>query len=110
MSDLVIVGLLAAVGGVLAAAIPAWRTIKKGPSKLTTDVITLVDAGGQVIRNLTDEIKRLDAVADEALVEAAEARREAKAANREAIACQGRIHQLERLLVGAGIELPAVTG
>lgn len=106
MSDVVIVGILAAMAGVLAAAIPAWRTIKKGPSGLTTDAVSLVDAGGQVIRNLTEEITRLDHVADKALAEAEKARKEAKVANREAVACQGRVHQLEKVLVTSGIAVP----
>ena len=63
MNETVIVGLIAGFFGVLAAAIPAYLAQRKSPSRLTTDAVTLVDASGEVISNLTDEIARLERLA-----------------------------------------------
>lgn len=73
MTEPLIVGLLSGVFGVLIAAIPAIRAIRNQPTRRTTDAISLVDASGTVIGNLSDEIHRLDLALDDAHMEAKEA-------------------------------------
>jgi uncharacterized membrane protein len=106
MSDVVINGLLGVVGGMLVAVIYVWAQRRKEPSRLTTDAVSLVDASGQVISNLTDEINRLEEAVDDARREAREARTEALQATKEAVACAGRVYQLEKHLVENGITPP----
>lgn len=66
MSDIIWVGLISGAVGVIGVLVPALRAIRNQPTRRTTDAITLVDASGTVIGNLTDEINRLDTDLDEA--------------------------------------------
>jgi hypothetical protein len=72
MNDVVLVGLIAGFFGVVIAAVPAIIAIRKQPTRRTTDAISLVDASGTVIGNLTDEIARLDQELDQARTELSE--------------------------------------
>jgi hypothetical protein len=57
----IIVGILGVIGG----AIVAWISLRRYPSRITTDAISLIDAGGKVVSNLTEEIDRLEKRLDE---------------------------------------------
>jgi predicted nucleic acid-binding Zn-ribbon protein len=95
MSD----GLLLAgsiLGGAVAAAITVWGANRKLPSRVTTDSVTLVDASGKVISNLTAEIHRLEAVAEAARAEAADSRGRAEALEAEIERLEAEIRRLER--------------
>lgn len=73
MTDAILVGVISGIFGVLSAAVPALRAIRKQPTRRTTDAISLVDASGTVIGNLSDEIHRLDLALDNAHIKAKEA-------------------------------------
>lgn len=60
MTEVVIVGLVSGLFGVLAAAIPAYFQQRHSPSRRVTDTASIVDASGRVITTLREEIDRLD--------------------------------------------------
>lgn len=86
MTEGIITGLI----GVLGGAIVAWISLRRYPSRITTDAISLVDAGGKVRTTLTEEIDRLEARLDEtqALYDK----------------CAKRVYHLEKVLRDAGID------
>ena len=69
MSETVLVGLVAGILGVAAAAIPAYVASRNAPSRRVSDTASIVDASGKVIATLREEIDRLDRQVDEARVE-----------------------------------------
>ncbi|MPZ14294.1 MAG: hypothetical protein GEU73_07695 [Chloroflexi bacterium] len=99
MNPALINGLVGLVGGVLVAAITAWATIRRTPSKIALDAAVLVDAHGQVIEDLTAELARQRH-------NIAALRQEAKEANAEATAATRRVDYLEDLLIANGISIP----
>jgi FtsZ-binding cell division protein ZapB len=119
VNDVVLVGLLTGIFGVAIAAVPAVIAIRKQPSRRTTDAISLVDASGQVIGNLTDEIRRLDIEVDEERKANDGLRREIRAARDEAEAARAeagharkqverhltRIEHLEGIIEAAGLTI-----
>lgn len=96
MSDVVLTGLISGIVGVIAVAIPALIAIRKQPTKRTTDAITLVDASGQVIGNLTDEIARLE--------------RELQKTRKEMATAMRRLVKLEAALMGLGVDPQTING
>lgn len=118
MSDVIVTGLISGVVGVIAVLIPAIKAIRTQPTRRTTDAISLVDASGRVIGNLSDEITRLDTELEEERQandglrkEIRTARDEAEAARAEADHCRKqveplkrRIEHLEAVIVNAGLD------
>lgn len=96
------VALIAGAFGALGVGIPAWVSMRRTPTRRTTDTISLVDASGTVIRNLSEEIDRLEELVAEARTEALACRSE----NRE---LRRRVARLEEALSAAGID-PAGIG
>jgi hypothetical protein len=90
MSEAVIIGLISGAFGVAIATIPAYLATRRQPSPLTTNAIALVDANGEVISNLTDEIARLEG--------------KAMKAEERATLLERRIGKLEAALRRAGID------
>jgi hypothetical protein len=82
--------LLTGIIGVVGGAIVAWISLRRYPSRITTDAINLVDAFGKVRSNLTEEIDRLEARLDEATAMADR--------------CQRRVKHLEAILRDHGID------
>jgi TolA-binding protein len=76
MSETILVGLIAGSLGVLAAAVPAYFKSRNAPSRRVSDTAAIVDASGQVITTLRQEIDRLDSELDEARAEAKSLRME----------------------------------
>lgn len=104
MTDAVIVAIIGGSFGLLSLVYTAWASGRRHPSRRTTDQINLVDAGGKVIGNLTDEIDRLEKLADEALLEADGARTEARACRDENRKLRARVENLEDALRRQGID------
>lgn len=77
----------------LIAAVPAIITLRKQPTRKTTDAISLVDASGTVIGNLTDEIHRLDLALDVSQAEAAAALGLAKTAGDQIAALKAEVER-----------------
>lgn len=73
--------------------VPALRAIRNQPTRRTTDAITLVDASGTVIGNLTDEINRLDTDLDEARQAAKDCMNEVKATRVEMAALSEELNR-----------------
>lgn len=90
MSDQIVVGLIGFVGGIAGAVLPLLWERRKHPSRITTDAVSLVDASGQVISNLTEEIHRLEG--------------EVEHARSEARANKARIIKLEDAMVRNGMD------
>lgn len=93
MTEPLLIGLLSGVFGVLIATIPAVITLRKQPTRRTTDAISLVDASGTVIGNLSDEIHRLDLALDDAHMEAAAALESAKVCREQVAALKGEVER-----------------
>lgn len=83
MTEPLLIGLLSGVFGVLIATVPAVITLRKQPTRRTTDAISLVDASGTVIGNLSDEIHRLDLALDDAHMQATDYREQIAALKAE---------------------------
>lgn len=101
MSDLVILA-GSILGGAVAATITVWGANRKLPSRVTTDSVTLVDASGKVISNLTAEIHRLE-------TKMAQVQDEAATAQAQAQDCARRVGRLEQALMAAGVDPLTIT-
>lgn len=74
MSEIVIVGLISGLMGVLAAGVPAYFSYRNAPSRRVVDTAKIVDATGRVISTLRAEIDRLDSELVESRKELAQMR------------------------------------
>jgi len=101
VSETILVGLIAGALGVLAAAVPAYFKSRNAPSRRVSDTAAIVDASGQVITTLRQEIDRLDAELDETRAEAKSLRAELeeRPTKRELL---GHISRLEQQLEQLG--------
>jgi hypothetical protein len=104
MSTEIVVAIIGGSFGLLSLAYQAWSNKRGLPTRRTTDQISLVDAGGKIIGNLTEEIDRLEEAAKESRAEADGARLEARACRDENRKLSYRIERLEVALRGAGID------
>lgn len=79
MNEVLVVGLISGMTGVLAAAIPAYISSRNAPSRRISDTTLILDASGKVVLTLREELNRLDAELEEAREEAQRLRAEIEA-------------------------------
>lgn len=102
--------LIAGLFGAVAAAIPVWAVTRRQPSRAVMDVMTIVDASGVVIAQLSEQVRRLEEDVSTAKKKAETAHSDAEKLRKEANRLRDRVADLEAAVRVLGGDPATVVG